>query len=90
MVSQYGYEQLLNAMFALAEEGSKKERLINAMDVGLNNITPDRDLPREMHGDFNKFMSEIKYKGSVPATVSLRRPRSQVESTSLQSFRRAP
>ena len=71
MVSHYGYQQLLNAMFALSEEGTKKERLINAMDAGLSNITPDKDLPSEMQGDFNKFMSEIKNKGTVPETVDV-------------------
>lgn len=71
MVSNFGYKQLLNAMFALSDEGTKKERLINAVGGGLTNITPDRDLPEEMQRDFNKFMTEIKDKGSVPETVEI-------------------
>ena len=71
MVSHFGYEQFLNAMFKLSDEGTKKERLINAVDGGLTNITPEKDLPEEMQGDFNKFMTEIKDKGSVLETVEI-------------------
>ena len=71
MVSSFGYKQLLNAMFALSDEGTQKERLINAVDGGLTNIAPDRDLPEELQPDFNKFMTEIKVKGSVPETVEV-------------------
>ena len=71
MVSNFGYEQFLNAMFALSGDGTKKERLIKATDDALVNITPDKDLPEEMHGDFNEFISEIKSKGSIPQTIEI-------------------
>lgn len=76
MKSSFGHEQLFRAMYALAGEGPRKERLVNAMTAGLIHIDPEEDLPEELHDEFKRFLSEINYtaaktnEGTIQATVA--------------------